>query len=854
MAYVANDTDGAATTTAYGIALPSFLRQRRAADVPEDVEEDPYLAHFNDPNWDMDSTHVHGNGDGVSETSSATDVEMGNKRTLGAKYSTEKLGRPESFSGKSLEQTDDSTTRFDSASRTESTAVPEQDYNDESPYAEVRAAVSNIDDPSMPVSTFRMWVLGIFYTILISGLNQFFGLRYPSVQITGLVAQLTALPLGKGLEYILPRHRIRIPLFRGRSISFTLNDGSPFNVKEHTVITVMANVVVGGAYATEVIAAQRVFYGQNWPFAYQILLTVSSQLIGYAFGGLVRQFLVWPSSMIWPGALVNAALFNTLHKNFGRRDRGHMTRERFFCFALLASFVWYWVPGYLWTGLSVMNWVCWIKPNNIVVNQLFGTNTGLGMGILTFDWSMIAYIGSPLVVPWWAEANTFVSFVLWFWVLTPILYYRNVFFAKFLPISGFDTYDNTGASYDVTRIVSNGVFDVEKYKAYSPVFISTTFALSYGVSFAAFTAVIVHVFLWYRHDIMRQIRRSLKDERDVHARLMAAYPEVPHYWYFLLFVVAFVLGIVAIEHWPTQLPVWAYVLALLISLVLMVPCGIIQAITNQQVPLNVLVELIIGYALPGRPIAMMIFKTYGFIATQQGLAFAGDLKLGHYMKVPPRIMFWSQSIATVLSCFVVVGVQSWMFGNIEGMCTDDQKNGFICPSTGTFASASLLWGGIGPSRIFSKGAIYYPLVFFFLIGAIAPIPFYFLARKYPRSLWRYVNMPVFFNGVAFIPPASGINYASWFAVGFVFQWFMRRFHFRWWMRYNYILSAALDSGVSLALIVIFFCLQFPKNGTIGLNTIQAWWGNTGWMNNLDAEGAPFYTLAANETFGPSTWN
>jgi hypothetical protein len=99
---------------------------------------------------------------------------------------------------------------------------------------------------------------------------------------------------------------------------------------------------------------------------------------------------------------------------------------------------------------------------------------------------------------------------------------------------------------------------------------------------------------------------------------------------------------------------------------------------------------------------------------------------------------------------------------------------------------------------------YYPLIFFFLIGALAPIPFYFLARKYPRSLWRYVNMPVFFNGVAFIPPANGINYASWFAVGFIFQWFMRRFHFRWWMRYNYILSAGLDSGISVAVIFIFF--------------------------------------------------
>jgi hypothetical protein len=43
------------------------------------------------------------------------------------------------------------------------------------------------------------------------------------------------------------------------------------------------------------------------------------------------------------------------------------------------------------------------------------------------------------------------------------------------------------------------------------------------------------------------------------------------------------------------------------------PIDVIQAITNQQVGLNVITELVIGYALPGRPIAMMKFKTWGYI-------------------------------------------------------------------------------------------------------------------------------------------------------------------------------------------------------------------------------------------------
>ena len=215
----------------------------------------------------------------------------------------------------------------------------------------------------------------------------------PTVYITGLVAQLIALPCGKFLENVLPTTR-----FRTFGYTWSLNPG-PFNVKEHALITVMSNVVSGGAYATDVIATQRIHFNQHWGLGYQILLCLSSQLIGFTFAGFVRQFLVWPSAMIYPGVLVNCALFNTLHGNYGKKDTRHISRERFFVYAMICSFVWYWFPGYIFTALSIFNWVCWIAPNNVVVNQLFGYQTGLGMGFFTFDWSMISYIGSPLITP-----------------------------------------------------------------------------------------------------------------------------------------------------------------------------------------------------------------------------------------------------------------------------------------------------------------------------------------------------------------------------------------------------------------------------------------------------------------------
>ncbi|TDL15603.1 OPT oligopeptide transporter [Rickenella mellea] len=718
---------------------------------------------------------------------------------------------------------------------------------DDSPYPEVRSAVANTDDPSMPVNTIRAWVIGMIFAIVISGLNQFFFFRFPSVTIGNLVAQLLSFPLGRLWAKVVPNVKI---------FGAPLNPG-PFCVKEHVLATIMATVAGGSAYATDIVAVQRVYYNQTYNFSYQWLVVMSTQLIGFSIGGIARRFLVQPPSMIWPANLVNCALFNTLHHTqyAGIGNRGGMSREKFFAIACAGSAIWYLFPGYIFTALSVFSWVCWIAPNNIKVNQMFGYGTGLGMSLITFDWSQIAYIGSPLATPWWAEANIAVGFVFFFWFVTPIMYYKNVWYAQYMPISTRGSFDNTGNAYNVSRILTpEATIDLDAYHAYSPLFLSTTFAISYGLSFASITSTLMHTFLFFRKQIWVQSRRAMHEQPDIHARLMSRYKQVPEWWYATIFLSMFVFGVISIEVWNTQMPVWAFVLSLIIAFVYIIPIGMIQAITNQQVGLNVITELIIGYALPGHPVAMMMFKTWGYITMAQALTFTSDFKLGHYMKVPPRPMFWGQVVATAVAGTVQLGVQAWMFTNIEDICAPHQKDGFICPSTQVFGTASIIWGVIGPGLQFSHGQVYYGLVFFFLIGAILPVFAYLIHLKWPNSFIRYVNFPVIFSGTGLIPPATAVNYVSWAIVGFIFQYVIRSRHFSWWTKYNYVLSAALDSGVAISIVLIFFCLQFPKNGSIGLNTIQAWWGNTVYLNTADFQGATLRTLDdANPTFGPTHW-
>jgi len=728
----------------------------------------------------------------------------------------------------------------------ENLGVSGLDFEDESPYPEVRSAVANTDDPNMPVNTLRAWVLGLIWAIIIPGANQFFFFRFPSITITGVVAQLLSFPVGRAWAATLPNFKI---------FGLELNPG-PFNIKEHVLITIMASVGASSAYATDIIAVQRVYYSQQYNFSYQWFIVMSTQLIGFSIGGVARRFLVAPPSMIWPANLVTCALFNTLHSQHyaGIGDRGGLSRERFFLYSFIGSFVWYWFPGYIFIALSYFSWVTWIRPDNTTIAALFGYQHGLGMSLITFDWSQIAYIGSPLATPWWAEANIFAGFVFFFWFLTPILYFTNTWYAKYMPISSRTSYDNTGGPYNVTQILNpDATINLDAYHAYSPLFISTTFAISYGLSFASITATLMHALLYFRKQIWTQARRSLGEQPDIHARLMSVYPPVPEWWYMCIFLSMFVLGIISIEVWHTQMPVWAFVLALAISFIYVIPIGMIQAITNQQVGLNVITELIIGYALPGKPVSMMLFKTWGYITMAQALQFTSDFKLGHYMKVPQRAMFWCQIVATVIGGTTQLGVQAWMFTNIPEICSADQKNGFICPSTEVFGTASIIWGVIGPGLQFSKGQTYYPLTFFFLIGTIAPVIPWLISRKYPNSWLKYVNMPVIFNGTGLIPPATAINYVPWALVGFIFQYVIRRRHFSWWTKYNYVLAAALDAGVAISVLIIFFCLQYPRNGTIGLNTIQAWWGNTVPFQGADGKGTPVIELGDGQMFGPSSW-
>ena len=297
--------------------------------------------------------------------------------------------------------------------------------------------------------------------------------------------------------------------------------------------------------------------------------------------------------MIWPFDLVNTSLFYALHDNSktdpSKTHGWSISRYRYFFYVFLGSFVWYWFPGYIATFLSVFAFPTFIRPNNVIINQLFGGWTGLSLIPLTLDWTQVTgYIFSPLVAPWHAIANTLIGMVIFFWITTLGLHYSNHWYGAWLPMSDSNSYDNTGMLYNVTRILTpEYTLDLGAYQSYSPLFLSTTFSLTYGLSFAAIAAVITHTALFHGPEIYERWKSSRADEEDIHTRMMRKYKDAPNWWYLTIMVCMIGFSLAGIYAYETHLSWWAFFVAILISFVWSVPIGMIQAITNIQLGLNV---------------------------------------------------------------------------------------------------------------------------------------------------------------------------------------------------------------------------------------------------------------------------
>ncbi|KAL8279463.1 hypothetical protein RQP46_008025 [Phenoliferia psychrophenolica] len=660
---------------------------------------------------------------------------------------------------------------------------------DDSPYLEVRASVDPTDDYNMPVNTF--------------------------------CAQVIAYPMGKFLEWCLPTKKFRI---LGRECSF--NPG-PFNQKEHMLITIMANVTFGGGgvYSSDLIFVQRLpqYFNQlelGASAGYQILMTLSTQMMGFGVAGISRRFLVYPPSMIWPQALATVALNRSFHNDVNPPANGWtITRLRLFTIIFFAYGFYFVLPDAIMGFLSYFNWMTWIAPNNVKLALITGSVTGLGLNPWTNLWI------DPLITPLHATLNLFAGMCMLGFPMICIIYFNNIFNTAYLPINSSKLFDHAGKSF--------------------------------FCFFAFYTSTIVHVVLYHYAELSNGFkaiyrRHSPREAyKDVHNRLMLRYAEVPEWW-FLSVLALSIFGIIATEKYDLKLPVWGVFFGALQSLIFVIPVGIVMAITNFELTINVLAEVIGGYAIPGKPLAVMLFKTYGVVPAAQAIGYSKAsvaFHIHHNCKIPPRSQFAAQIIASIWACFGNISISiCLLLAAIWDLMTCHvrplQVSKFTCVSSyQVFFNSGVQWGAIGPARLYSPGKMYASIMYGFLFGALAPIACWIIARRYPTSWWRYVSAPAFIYGGVQWAPGNLSYMIPVVYLALYFHIYVRRRARDFWAKYTYIIATAFKSSIGLFGILWFFAILYNDYA-------PDWWPNNVSYAGCDGSGCRLLPIPDVGYFGP----
>lgn len=224
------------------------------------------------------------------------------------------------------------------------------------------------------------------------------------------------------------------------------------------------------------------------------------------------------------------------------------------------------------------------------------------------------------------------------------------------------------------------------------------------------------------------------------------------------------------------------------------------------------------------PVGASVYSSIAGDAWYRAQIMLQDQKLGHYMHIPPRAVFFSQMLGSFVGVPINYAVARWVI---------DRKGDYL---NGTFEDPTHEWSGqgltysltiatqyvlIGPKRLFS-GALYTPLPYGFLLGALTPTILYLLHRRFPNAKFNLWNSTIFFCALSTWYGNISTGYLSGIIGGFIVMYWAYRHHYELWARYNYILAAAFDSGYNFNALVLFLAFSAGKR-----ILMPSWWGNSG---------------------------
>ncbi|KAL1962100.1 hypothetical protein VTN77DRAFT_567 [Rasamsonia byssochlamydoides] len=704
----------------------------------------------------------------------------------------------------------------------------------------VRQLISLTDDPTLPTITFRYFLLCIIFVTPGAFLSQMSYFRTTQAPYSIYFVQIASHYLGHFFARVLPATVVRVPF---TNFSFSLNPG-PWSIKEHVLVTVTA--ASGATYNLGFypISLAELYYGEKVNPAVAIFFMFAIVWIGYSFAAIARQLLLYDPNYIWPQALMQSTLFETFRKTDVSSPLARKQMKVFFL-CLLGMTLWQFLPEYAFPFTSSLAFLCWVAPHNPVANFIGSGLGGMGFLNLSLDWSNINWNGSSiLLTPWWTQVILFLAFVVNCWILLPAAKWGNLGSYHHGLMSNRLLLAN-GSTYPVLDVLTPDFqLNETAYQQYGPMYMGlqniwATF-FDYAKLPAAVTWIATFGFVQVAANLRKVIQSRQKQARSkgesinhqYHDRLNVLqrnYKEVPWWWYVLLFLSGFVILVTAIACGYLWIPIWTLFVALGTAAVIVIPMGWLYAISNYQVATGSFNELMYGYMVHTRAGAGYHHpcgpSTYGAIAGDawyRAQYMLQDQKIGHYMHVPPRAIFFAQIFGTVLGVPINYGVVRWVlntkFDYLSG-AKQDPLNQWTGQAIQSYNTMGVQYAVIGPHRLFSQ-PLFAPLPWSFLVGAVIPPLLYLLHRAFPRwrvDLW---NVTIFFSGLATFYGNVSTGYTSAIIGGYVVMYYYYRKRFEVWKRYSYMVAAAFDAGFNFNLLLIF--LFFGAGKQIAMPN---WWGN-----------------------------
>jgi OPT family small oligopeptide transporter len=694
--------------------------------------------------------------------------------------------------------------------------------------------VSLEDDPTLPIYTFRTWFLGLGLACFGAVLGQIFYFRPQTIDVSVLFLQIFSYILGKVLEEIVPGPN-PAARFQTRDNRFwRFLNPSPFNIKEHVAITIMSSTAAYAAKSISIFAAQDLYYNVRPNAAVPIFTLISTQLIGYGMAGVLRKFLVYPTFAVYPQSMPTVQLFDALHR--GNFVLAQKKRVRFFWLVFLGIFVWEWFPEYIAPTLTGISIFCLANQKSAWFTRVFGGaagNEGLGAFSICLDWVYVGAGGSSigaLFTPLSTQLSLYAGCAVCM-IAFCATYASNTWNAQNFPFLSQLLFLENGTEYDQLAILTDKFeLDYEKLeKVGLPWYASSQ--LLFKISRTMYIgAAITHFLIWYAPQ-MWKILRNHTECTDLHYQKMKTYKEVSNWIYFGLFIVCAAVGIGTSYAADSGLPAWALIIALLFAWLFVPIVGTLNAVVGYAPSVEVMIQMIGGALVPGKPVANMYFSAYGYTPVVQSYRLFQDLKIGQYTKLPPRVTFTVQVVGTIVGGLLnfiimttIISSQREILRAVQG------SNIWSGQQVQAFNSAAIAWGALG-KPLYATGTRYGFVPYMLLAGLGFPIPFWIAHRIWPKFGFNYVFTPVLVAELGYL--AVGINSSIFttFCLAVFSQYYLRKYRATWFRKYNFLMSAALDGGTS----VMVFIYTFAVGG--GSGTVRPF---PNWA--LNPKGNPDYCL------------